>query len=195
MRTVRLIGFLIYGLGIIILVLGAAMPAYFSGLAVRQSPTTITPPSQPQLECSVSTTTITDVNGTHRLFAVTCTQPINISAGLTVVFTPGPESLTAALSSVFTVLSIVSAVGITMIAIVFQGKALDKTKVLAPSFLALCAFSTAIALTVVFGLSGPLSGSPPPEWSVYSLIVSTFWGYGLSILALAGIVMDRDSKT
>jgi hypothetical protein len=143
----------------------------------------------------VSTTTITNANGTHRFFAVTCSQGINVSAGVTLVFIPGPESLSAALSSVFTVLSIVSAIGVTMIAIVFQGKERDKLKVLIPSLCALCAFSCAIVLTVVFGLSGPLTGAPPPGWGVNVLVVSTLWGYGLSVMALAGIITGQPNSS
>lgn len=193
MQVVRLVGYGIYLLGVVLLVIGFLMPASLASLAVHQSPSStqvIIQRPQPQ-GCGVSVTTITGTNGTRRVYNVTCAETIAVSAGVTVTFIPGIESLSTAFSSMFTVLSIVSAIGVAIVTIVFQSPQIGKMgkRVLIPSFLALWAFSVAIVLTVFYALSGPLSGSPLPIWGIYALVMSTLWGLGFSMFALAGILV------
>ena len=54
--------------------------------------------------------------------------------------------------------------------------------------LALWVFSIAITLGVFYTLSPPLSGSPLSTAGVLVLVASTYWGFGLSIIALAGVI-------
>ena len=191
MNSTRTIGYLTYTLGIIVLVLGVTMPFFLIGTVVHEGPPIAPLSVQPQSRpCDLSVTTFADTNGTHRHFEVTCYESATGSKRLSAMFAPRAESVLVALYSSLAILSIVSAIGVTMIAVVLQGKALGKPKIFMPSFGALCAFSCAIVLTVMFGLTGPLSGSAPPQWGVSTVIVSTIWGYGLSILALAGIITD-----
>jgi hypothetical protein len=172
------------------IVVGVAIPASISASPVRSSPSTITMPTTPSQGCSGSVTTITGTNGTHRAFSVTCTESGTGSEGLTVSFSPGAQSLASALSSSFTFLSIVSTIGVAFVSIVFQGIGSRKVggAVLIPLVVALWVFSIAITLGVFYTLSPPLSGSPLSRAGVLVLVASTFWGLGLSIIALAGLI-------
>jgi hypothetical protein len=198
MQLLKLADYGTYLLGFLMIVLGVAMPLYLSALAVHPgapstSVTTTIPAGGQSQDCSVSVTTITANNETHRHFNVTCGVQINISDTVTLTFAPGPQSLASAISSAFTFLSIVSAIGVAVATIVFQSSGLRKMGaiVLIPSLLALWAFSIAITLAVFYALSGPLSGSAPSLDGVFWLLRLTFWGLGLSILALAGIIRTK----
>jgi hypothetical protein len=171
----------------------------FPPFTIQPNPPVVTlqKPANQSQPCSMSVTTLTDVNGTHRHFFVTCTESGYVSAALSSIFSPGSGSVLSAYSSMFTVVSIVSAVGVALVAIVFQGEILRKAGVraLIPSVSALWAFSFAIGLTVFYSLMRPLSGVTPPLWGIQSLIVLTLSGLGLCMFALAGIVRSFEHES
>lgn len=192
MQPLKWISLAIYFLGIGLILWGVAM-AYtfppFNNLPTS-SQVIIQKSANQSQPCSVSVTTVTDVNGTHRHFYVNCADTVVVSEALSSIFSPGSESVLSAYSSMFTVLSIVSAIGVALIATVFQGESLRRAGIgaLIPSVIALWAFSIAIGLTILYSLLRPLTGTTPPLLGIELLIILTLSGLGFSMFALAGIV-------
>lgn len=182
----------IYLLGFALIVLSLTTAYAFPPFTVQPNPPVVTlqKPANQSQPCTMSVTTVTDVNGTHRHFFVVCADTVFVSAALSSAFSPGSESVLSAYSSMFTVLSIVSAIGVALIATGFQGDIIRKAGMhaLIPSVCALWAFSIAIVQTVFYSLMRPLSGVTPPLLGIQLLIVLTLSGLGFCMFALAGIV-------
>ena len=169
--------------------LGVAMPLYLNQLTIASSPiSTQTSPNSPAQVCIVTSSTVTSGNATHKAFNVTCGQTITFSDQVVRIYAPGTQSISLALSSIFTTLSIVSSVGIAVMTIVLQSKQIRSLGklVLVPSVCALWLLSLAIAIAVFDSLLGPLSGSQPNIFLAQLSFAMTLWGFGSSVIALAG---------
>jgi len=91
-------------------------------------------------------------------------------------------------SSIFTTLSIVASVGLAVIVIGLQNNKFRESGhlVLVPSVFALWFLSFAVAAAIYDSLRQPLSGRPPMILLVDASLALTFFGFGLSMFALAG---------
>jgi hypothetical protein len=171
------------------MILGVFMPWRLNLLTVASSPiTSQTSPNAPAQVCIVVSSTVTSGNVTRRAVSITVADNITISDQIIRVYAAGPQNISSALSSILTALSIVSSVGIAVIATALQSKNFRNLGklVLFPSIGALWLLSLAIAVAIYDSLLGPLSGSRPDIFLVYLSFATTLWGFGFSLMALAG---------
>jgi hypothetical protein len=184
----------LYLLGVLLLVLGFAMPwglnqqATASSASIPSGTSTISihdcPPE--------SSSTFTTGNLTHTAVSVRNCDTQNWSDQIVRSRGPGPGSLSLAQSSISATLSIVVSVGLAVIAMSLQNEKFRKIgrPVLLPSACALWFLSIAIAAAIYDALLPPLSGLGPDPFLVYSSLVMTFSGFGFSMFALAGALRN-----
>jgi hypothetical protein len=179
-----------YLLGVLLLVLGFAMPWYLHQQAIASS-TSISSGSStvPIQGCGgESSNTFTAGNLTHTAVSVRPCDTLIWSDQMVRSYGPGPESLSLAQSSIFTTLSIVASVGLAVITMSLQNERFRNIGrlVLFPSVCALWLLSLAISIAVYDSLREPLAGLPPSIVLVELSFAMTLFGFGSSMFALAG---------
>ncbi len=186
--TLKIVSYCLY-------ILGAAIIPISLLLLLPTSLNVVTVPSPES--CSVSVTTVTGVNGTHRNFVVSCSETMSISQGNAGNYPSGIQIISSAFTSMFAVLSIVSSIGFAITTILFQGEDSDtmRRKDTAAFFLlTMLTFSLAIVLTLLFSVIEPLNGLSPSRSGLYLLLFSTLGGLSFSLLTLAGVVHERSTR-
>jgi hypothetical protein len=179
-----------YFLGVLLVVLGFAMPWFLNQQAIASSTAISSGSSTNSTQgCGPETSsTFTTENLTHTAVRVSNCDTENSSDRIVRSRGPGPGSLSVAQSSIFTSLSIVGSVGLAVIAMSLQNEKFRKIGrlVLVPAACALWFLSAAVAVAIYNSLLPPLSGLPLSLFLVDLSLATTFWGFGSSMFALAG---------
>jgi hypothetical protein len=147
------------------------------------------PQSLPPDVCTVVTTTITDVNGSHRNFNVTCSGTVHLSELANVpdaTLSPAVQSLLSNVTYSISFLSAIATVAVTLMVWSPQGKNHDKLVSRATfSLIATWLMSMTLVLALFLMLAQPLNAIPAFYSNCLLLILPalTLVGFGLSIIS------------
>jgi len=191
-------------LGIILICIGIGMPSYlyYEALIPVTYPTkSSSQPPPPSTGCTVVTTTLTGENGAvHRLFNVTCSETLHISAILDTPNATLPSSAQSLLSNVSYTISVVSTIATVAVALAivpFQGEDYAKLKSRTTfPLVATCFLSMALVLALFLILAHPLNAISPGYalCVVLLMLASTLVGYGFSIVSWGSLKAVDHSK-
>jgi hypothetical protein len=147
------------------------------------------PQTLPPDVCTVVTTTITGVNGTHRLFNVTCSGTLHLSDFASVpnaAVLPAVQSLLSNATYPISFLSAIATVAVTLMVRPPQGKNHDRlTSRTTISLISTCFMSMTLVLALFLMLAQPLNAIPA-LYSTYGLLILpelTLVGFGLGIIS------------